>query len=105
MLPQEQADELQARGMARIHDEIRSRLEQFREQELREADAAPVTEVRVVEDRPANAILEQAESCGADLIVMGTHGRTGVSELVLGSVAYKVIQRSKRPVLLVPLRE
>ena len=44
------------------------------------------------------AILETEEKTGADLIVMATHGRTGIAHLILGSVAEKVVRESKRPV-------
>ena len=46
-------------------------------------------------------ILEAADTGGADLIVMGSHGRSGIEKLVLGSVAQKVVSHSKLPVLLV----
>jgi universal stress protein A len=49
-------------------------------------------------------IIEVAERLRSDLIVVGTHGRTGVSHLLLGSVAEKVVRTAKRPVLTVPLR-
>jgi nucleotide-binding universal stress UspA family protein len=51
--------------------------------------------------RPAVTIVEHAASCKADLIVMGTHGRTGVSHLVLGSVAERVIRTAVCPVFVV----
>ena len=47
-------------------------------------------------------ILEQADSLGADLIVMGTHGRSGFDRLLLGSVTERVLRRAKVPVLTVP---
>ena len=46
-------------------------------------------------------ILEAAQSGGADLIVMGSHGRSGIEKLVLGSVAQRVVQHTQLPVLLV----
>ncbi len=46
-------------------------------------------------------ILGAADSGGADLIVIGSHGRTGIEKLVLGSVAQKVVSNSTLPVLLV----
>jgi len=56
----------------------------------------------VVEDRqPAKGIVDAAASCGADLIVMGSHGRSGMAKLVLGSVAAKVLVLSPLPVLIV----
>jgi nucleotide-binding universal stress UspA family protein len=51
---------------------------------------------------PYQVIVEEARKCGADLIVMATHGRTGLSHLLLGSVAEKVIRTARCPVLTVP---
>jgi nucleotide-binding universal stress UspA family protein len=48
---------------------------------------------------PAVEILELAEEAEADLIVVGTHGRRGVSRLVLGSVAERVVRHARIPVL------
>lgn len=49
--------------------------------------------------RPAECINRAAEDLGADLIVMATHGKTGVARLVLGSVAEHVVRDASRPVL------
>ena len=50
---------------------------------------------------PVDAILQTAKSCGADLIVIATHGRHGVARLMLGSVAERVARSSTVPVLTV----
>jgi nucleotide-binding universal stress UspA family protein len=50
---------------------------------------------------PAEEILRLAESGRYDVVVMGTHGRTGIRRLVLGSVAEKVLRRASIPVLTV----
>lgn len=50
---------------------------------------------------PAEQILAAAEEVGADLIVMSTHGRSGVAHALMGSVAERVIQRSPVPALTV----
>lgn len=50
---------------------------------------------------PWEAILEQAKSGGCDLIVMASHGRRGVSALLLGSETQKVLTHSTIPVLVV----
>jgi nucleotide-binding universal stress UspA family protein len=50
---------------------------------------------------PAERIVETARRCGADLIVMGSHGRTGVARVLLGSVAGKVLMLSPVPVMIV----
>lgn len=57
--------------------------------------------VMAEDDQPARGIVAAARSCGADLIVMSSHGRTGVAKLVLGSVAAKVLALSEVPVLIV----
>jgi nucleotide-binding universal stress UspA family protein len=46
-------------------------------------------------------ITEAAEAGGADLIVMGSHGRSGIEKLVLGSVAQRVLSHAHQPVLVV----
>jgi nucleotide-binding universal stress UspA family protein len=51
---------------------------------------------------PPHELAEHARKTGADLIVVGTHGRTGIKHAVLGSVAERVVQRSPCPVLVVP---
>ncbi len=57
------------------------------------------TETRV--GRPARTILEVAESEGFDHIVMGSHGRTGVSRIFVGSVTESVVRGSPVPVTVV----
>jgi nucleotide-binding universal stress UspA family protein len=61
----------------------------------------------VTADTPARAIVEYARAEDIDLIVVGTHGRRGLSHLLLGSVAEKVVRAAPCPVLTVrhPERE
>ncbi len=81
-----------------------------RRQEAQEAVASNVVrlknlgveaEGRVVEGRPDEAIAKAAEDVGADLIVMGSHGRTGLAKVLLGSVTERVIGQALCPVLVV----
>jgi nucleotide-binding universal stress UspA family protein len=51
--------------------------------------------------RAADFIVQQADEWGADLIVLGTHGRRGVKRLVMGSDAEQVVRTTPVPVLLV----
>jgi nucleotide-binding universal stress UspA family protein len=51
--------------------------------------------------RAADFIVQQANKWGADLIVLGTHGRRGVKRLVMGSDAEQVVRTTRVPVLLV----
>ncbi len=46
-------------------------------------------------------IVEAADAGGADLIVMGSHGRSGIEKMVLGSVAQRVLSHARQPVLVV----
>lgn len=57
-------------------------------------------QARLVEDvAAASGIVQTATEIGADLIVMGSHGRSGIARLMLGSVATKVVAESPIPVL------
>ena len=62
-----------------------------------------VVEVDPLGDDITQRITAAAKDFGADLVVMGTHGRRGWRRLVLGSVAERFLRISTRPVLLVPL--
>ena len=73
-------------------------LEQIRPVDTR----IPVTHV-LLEGDPATEIVRYGRDAGIDLIVMGTHGRTGVERLVLGSVAEKVLRDASCSVLVVKL--
>jgi nucleotide-binding universal stress UspA family protein len=55
-------------------------------------------------DEPAAAIVRASESMHADVIVLGTHGRSGVARIVLGSVTEQVLHLARCPVLAVPPR-
>lgn len=65
-------------------------------------DGADVAlEVRAIENvAPSTGIVQTAQAEGADLIVMGSHGRSGIARLMLGSVANKVVAESLVPVLI-----
>jgi len=71
----------------------------------RYVNGAPGKEARIASEilagYPAQEILDYADKTNADLIVMATHGRSGISRWVLGSVADKVLRLAKRPVVLV----
>ena len=58
-------------------------------------------ETRVVEAMPVDGIRELADTTGADLIVMGTHGRSGFSRWMLGSVTERILRESTVPLLTV----
>ncbi|WP_291246736.1 universal stress protein [Flavobacterium sp.] len=58
----------------------------------------------VEEGIPHEVILNVAKEWDADIIVLGTHGRTGFSHLIMGSVAEKVIRHSEIPVFIIPIK-
>jgi nucleotide-binding universal stress UspA family protein len=59
-------------------------------------------EHRLLSGDPVSVILEEAAKPGYGVLVVGTHGRTGMTRLLLGSVAEKLIRLSPIPVLTVP---
>jgi nucleotide-binding universal stress UspA family protein len=66
-----------------------------------------VRQVRIViaEGSPVDAILQRASEDDVEMIVMGTHGRTGLPRLLVGSVAEGVLRRAPCPVIVVPYRK
>ena len=66
-------------------------------------DAGVATHTEVLSGTPAEMIVDVAQERAADLIVMSTHGRSGVSRLLYGSVAEAVLRGAHLPILLIPL--
>lgn len=87
-----------APGAPEGRDHWRQQLEQVR-------PANPKIPVRhvLLEGDPAGEIARFAADAGIDVIVIGTHGRTGVDRLVMGSVAEKVMREAPCSVLVVKL--
>lgn len=92
-------DDFQATEQAMRRDAERTLA--FTAQTLRtEAPAVPVeTELLDAGRSVADAIVRAAREAKADLIVMGTHGRSGVRRMVLGSVAEQVVRAAECPVV------
>lgn len=65
------------------------------------------TRVKIVTDsgREDEKILKFAQKEKIDIIVIGTHGRTGIKHVLLGSIAEKIIRRSPIPVFIIPCKE
>ena len=89
--------------------ELRARMRRVAHAALQDLAAAhagdqiPLTVEQRLALQPAPAILACAKDIGADVIVMGTHGRTGVQRLLHGSVAEAVAAQASCPVDIVPL--
>jgi nucleotide-binding universal stress UspA family protein len=80
-----QIEDAATQGLARALEELQKTM--------------PAAQSKLKTGLPWQGILEAADELGADLIVMGTHGRHGLSRLTLGSIAEKVVRLSKVPVL------
>jgi nucleotide-binding universal stress UspA family protein len=83
---------------ATIHESLERNLREHMAMTLRDPDAF---DVRIVDGPPAQAIRDSARDTLADLIIMGTHGRTGWKRTILGSVAEHVMRETDRPLLTV----
>jgi nucleotide-binding universal stress UspA family protein len=94
-----QADEMRRKTEHEVHELLSMRLEEFCAKHAK--SRSHISEVRVTEGRPEEAILRVADEISADVIVMGSHAHSKVSDIILGSTAQRVMQRSTIPVLLV----
>jgi len=86
--------------------QFQARLEQIGEEAIediraRADDAGVEIETALENGDPHRAIIEYADGIEADLIVMGTHGRSGLDRYLLGSVTERVVRASDVPVLTV----
>lgn len=86
-------------------EQFEAEIKQFAERALLQAQMAaetagvPLETLQEVSDQPFRAIVDAARANLCDLIVMASHGRRGVSALLLGSETQKVLTHSKIPVL------
>jgi nucleotide-binding universal stress UspA family protein len=80
-----------------ILQSARKEMERFAAEHLADVPGKVITEVIV--GRPFIEIIRYARSQGIDLIVLATHGRTGLSHVLLGSVAERVVRKAPCPVL------
>src|SRR5574337_1894924 len=94
-----------AEERAEIREDLFSSLEALVPEEIR-ADGRVKTEVRLVKLSGSvhDAICEEAAAKEADLIVMASHGYSGMKHLLLGSVVERVLRAADRPVLVVRSR-
>ncbi len=102
--PLEAVDEGTASPYARAFAEYETEIRENAEKQLAAVDTAPLTNpdqvVRVLRGGfPFVEILQYAKAAEIDLIVIGTHGRSGLQHILLGSVAEKIVRKSPCPVL------
>lgn len=91
-------------------EKMRESLRQERERLYEEKYLSQIRDrekVRVVTEsgREEDRIIDFIKREGIDIVVLGTHGRTGIEHVFLGSVAEKVVRRSPVPVFVIPYKE
>lgn len=82
-----------------IQEEASKRL--FKRLQKQYGDEVDITTYTKI-GRAQDEILSVAEECKADLIILGTHGRTGFDHFISGSVSESVARKAKCPVLIIP---
>lgn len=93
-------------GLASIYDTLEADANESVEAIAEQAAAADVPTITALRNGvPHREILEYVDDEGIGLVVMGTHGRTGLDRYLLGSVAEKVVRLSDVPVLTVRYEE
>lgn len=105
MINDESLHEMHDQGLKNLKLKMESRIARFCETELEENEMLSEGSIlsRVEEGIPWKTILKVADDIEADVIVMGTRTHSAVGQFLLGSTANKVMQNSKRPILIVPL--
>lgn len=87
--------------VSEITNELQSQLKKLLEHHK---DSGVHLEGRLMVGAPVEAVIDAAQKANAQYIVISTHGRSGLSRFVLGSVAERVVRMSPIPVIVVPLK-
>jgi len=105
VMGEEKLVDLELAHKEEVKDEIRRRLHAFAKAELSDSpgDIERIGAIEIHHGHPVANILELADRWGADLVVLGSHGKGPLKYAFLGSVAEKVLRKSHRPILIVPL--
>jgi len=85
-----------------IEEDVRRK---FREHYLEKIQEGVAFDIVIKSGREDDEILEFARQEGVDIIVMGSHGITGIARVYFGSVAEKIIRRSPLPVFTIPCKK
>ncbi|MBE0599554.1 MAG: universal stress protein, partial [Desulfuromonadales bacterium] len=96
--------EKRRKGKEAAVGQLRQRLQEFAAEELGgEAEAAAILgDIEVVVGSPVAEILKAADRLNADMLVFGSHSKGFIQHTFLGSVAEKVLRKTRRPTLIVP---
>lgn len=97
--------ELEETNRDKAFSVLKQDLEEFAQKELKNhpEDYEHFVEPLVAGGNPVHRILETADAIGAEIIIMGTHGKGPIDHALLGSVAEKVLRKAKLPVFVIPL--
>ena len=82
---------------------IKEALDTFCEQAQNEGSGFDAEEIMVLRGNPSDQILATLESKSCDLVVMGSHGYSGLKDALMGGTSRRVVRNSNVPVVLVPL--
>jgi nucleotide-binding universal stress UspA family protein len=107
VMGEDQLADLEIGRKEEVARQIRERLAAFARAELADFpdDLRRVAGVEVLHGHPAAELLKAADRLQADLIILGSHGKGRLRYSFLGSVAEKILRKSRRPVLVVPIDE
>jgi nucleotide-binding universal stress UspA family protein len=100
-VPSETMDKLLLEGFATARQNIQEQLTRLCDD--LGADSGLIESLQVLEGLPHEVILNESARLNADMVVMGSHSHSALDEMLMGSVAHKVVLRSRVPVLLVPI--
>lgn len=103
--PTDTLAEMTTQSMSEVTEKVHDRIKKFCKQEMDGGEfPGGEPEPYVIEGVPAATIVRTAEKMNVDLIVMGSHSHSLLDSILIGSVANKVVNRSSKPVLLVPVK-
>lgn len=104
-LDREDREKIVKKRISSATDRIKNRLKKFCDKVIEDhPDCVDrIASVEVCEGYPAEEILEKAEAFNCDAIVIGTHEKGFTSHTFLGSVAKRVLRRSRKPTFVVPV--
>lgn len=104
-IPQDKQAAFEEERIAETKERMKKRFQIICEKEHADAPecARRLAFVEVATGYPAELILTKADELDCDIIVMGTHGKGLISQTFLGSMAKKVLSRTRKPVYVIPL--
>lgn len=107
LLKEEGMREMYENSLVDLKAKLEARIDKFFKEEVEEIDMLKEEQVSsmIREGKPWKTIVAAADEIDADVIVMGTRPHSGIGHALMGSTATKVMQNSKRPVLIVPLKK